>query len=63
MSIYAMHDVFPAMGRARADATGRHWFLVQDVRTGRQRMTDDLGACTKETVLQVFKPAAMAAVN
>jgi hypothetical protein len=63
MSIYAMHDVFPEIGRARADATGRPWFLVQDTRTGRQRMTDDPAAATKEVVMQVFKPAQVAAAS
>ncbi len=63
MSIYTMHDIFPAMGQARAEATGRPWFLVQDTRTGRQRMTDDPAATTKEVVMQVFKPTEVAAVN
>jgi len=53
-----MHDNFPLIGRARAEATGRCWFLVQDTKTGRQRMTDDPAAATREMVLQVFKPAA-----
>jgi hypothetical protein len=61
MSIYACLDVLPAMGKARADATGRSWFLVKDSRTGRPRMTDDPTALTKEAVVQVFKPSKAAA--
>jgi hypothetical protein len=56
VTIYAMHDIFPEIGRARASATGRCWFLVQDTRTGRQRMTDDPAAASREVVMQVFKP-------
>lgn len=56
MTIYAMHDVLPAMGRSRAEATGRAWFLVQDTSSGRQRMTDDPTPTSREVVLQVFAP-------
>ena len=63
MSIYARLDVLPAMGRARADATGRAWFLVKDARTGRPRMTDDPTATAKEAVIQVFKPSKVAAAS
>ena len=58
-----MHDIFPAMGKARAEATGRPWFLMQDTRTGRQRMTDDPSASGKEVVMQVFRPTAPAATT
>jgi hypothetical protein len=60
VSIYTMHDVFPEIGRARAAATGRCWFLMQDTRTGRQRMTDDPLTKKGEMVMQVFRPAAAA---
>lgn len=63
MSIYARLDVLPAMGRARADATGRAWFLVKDACTGRPRMTDDPAAASKEAVIQVFKPSKVAAAS
>ncbi len=56
MTIYAMHDVFPEMGRIRAETTGRAWFLMQDTRSGRQRMTDDPMPSSSELVVQVFTP-------
>ena len=58
MTIYSSRDIFPEMGRARANATGRCWFLMQDTNNGRQRMTDDPTARRGEMVMQVFKPAA-----
>ena len=61
MTIYTMHEIFPEMGRARANATGRCWFLMQDTSNGRQRMTDDPTARRGEMVMQVFRPAAAAA--
>jgi predicted ATPase len=63
MSIYARLDALPAMGKARAEATGRSWFLVKDSRTGRPRMTDDPAAASKEAVIQVFKPSKAAAAR
>jgi len=56
MTIYSYADALAQIGRARAGATGRAWFLMEDVLTGRTRLTDDPEPSRKEAILTVFSP-------
>ena len=56
MTIYSTHAFLPALAAARAEATGRAWYLVQDTTTCRVRLTDDPSGDHKAVITQVFSP-------
>lgn len=56
MRIYSFADALPQIGRARAGATGRAWFLMEDTLSGRTRLTDNPEPGRKEAILTVFSP-------
>jgi hypothetical protein len=56
MTIFSYADALPDIGRARAAHTGRAWFLMEDVASGRTRLTDDPEPNKKEAILTVFSP-------
>jgi hypothetical protein len=56
MTIYACNDMLDALGKARAEAAQRAWFLVQDTSNGRRRLTDNPGGGCRECVVRVFTP-------
>lgn len=58
MQIYSYLDHLPKLGAARAAATGRAWFLVEDVRSGRVRLTDDPLPPSKQRITSVFSPVS-----
>ena len=58
MQIYSYLDYLPKLGAARAAATGRAWFLVQDTANGRTRLTDDPLPARKEVITSVFSPVS-----
>lgn len=56
MSIIDLAVMLPHVGQARAHSQGRPWFLVRDTATGAQRLTDNPGAPSRETILAVYSP-------
>lgn len=56
MTIYSTPQFLPALGAARAEATGRTWFLVQDPTTSRSRLTDDPGSDHHLVIAAIFRP-------
>jgi len=56
MRIYSYLDYLPKLGAARAEATGRAWFMVQDPE-GRTRLTDDPHRAPRERITGVFQPS------
>jgi hypothetical protein len=56
MTIYSYAEHLPKLGAARAAATGRAWFLVEDTKSGRVRLTDDPLPPSKQRITSVFSP-------
>ena len=56
MRIHSNSSWLPELGAARAQATGRAWYLMADTLSGREHLSDDPSPNQHRVIAGVFLP-------